>query len=109
MTSSDANVRMMTAPAPTPAYQEDNVAKLQRVSITHRDASVVTQSLHIVVDSLSGRFDKVPSILRKPVFLTFHMYNLLYGGRLFTQWSNRVCRMIAGINSLLRYTTVIKT
>ena len=30
--STDDNVRMMTAPAPTPAYQEDNVAKLQRVN-----------------------------------------------------------------------------
>ena len=30
--SADDNVRMMTAPAPTPAYQEDNVAKLQRVN-----------------------------------------------------------------------------
>lgn len=46
MTSSDANVRMMTAPAPTPAYQEDNVAKLQRVSITHQDASVLFLSSH---------------------------------------------------------------
>lgn len=32
MSSSDDSVRMMTAPAPTPAYQDENVAKLQRVS-----------------------------------------------------------------------------
>lgn len=32
MTSEDS-VRMMTAPAPTPAYPEDNVAKLQRVML----------------------------------------------------------------------------
>lgn len=30
--TTDENVHMMTAPAPTPAYQDDNVAKLQRVS-----------------------------------------------------------------------------
>ncbi|XP_067949121.1 probable global transcription activator SNF2L2 [Watersipora subatra] len=30
MSSSEDPVRMMTAPAPTPAYQDDNVAKLQR-------------------------------------------------------------------------------
>ena len=33
MSSSEDPVRMMTAPAPTPAYQDDNVAKLQRVSM----------------------------------------------------------------------------